>query len=360
MSMWLRQSTASQEILLGRFVDSSDGDTEESGLTIANTDIKLWKDGATTLASKNSGGATHISGGNYYAVLDATDTDTLGKLEVHVHVAGALAVKREYMVLPAMVYDSLVLGTDALDVNVTQFGGLAGQFTSGRPDVQNVQGDVGGNVNGTVASVVGDVGGNLSGMVAGSVGSVASSVDVATFDGQAIVQTSGKLWVLDGSGNAIAPAALFSGITNLAQWLGLLAGKQTGNTTARTELRATGAGSGTFDETTDALQAIRDRGDAAWTTGGGSGTSLATGTIVSTTGTTTTLDSGALANADFYVGAKLLTTSGTGANQERVITGYSVGRVATHAAWDVDPDNTTTYAILPARSPITQITVVQS
>lgn len=53
-------------------------------------------------------------------------------------------------------------------------------------------------------------------------------------------------------------AALFSGITSLAQWLGLIAGKQTGNTTARTELRATGAGSGTYDETTDSNEAIKD------------------------------------------------------------------------------------------------------
>lgn len=52
--------------------------------------------------------------------------------------------------------------------------------------------------------------------------------------------------------------AIFTGITSLAQWLGLIAGKQTGNSTARTELRATGAGSGTFDETTDSMEAVRD------------------------------------------------------------------------------------------------------
>lgn len=51
---------------------------------------------------------------------------------------------------------------------------------------------------------------------------------------------------------------LFSGITSLAEWLGLLAGKQTGDSTARTEVRATGAGSGTYDETTDSQEAIRD------------------------------------------------------------------------------------------------------
>lgn len=60
-------------------------------------------------------------------------------------------------------------------------------------------------------------------------------------------------------------STLFSGITSLAQWLGLLAGKQVGNTTARTELRATGAGSGTFDETTDSQEAIRDNMGTAQT-----------------------------------------------------------------------------------------------
>lgn len=58
--------------------------------------------------------------------------------------------------------------------------------------------------------------------------------------------------------NLAALALKFVGMSNLANWLGLLGGKQVGNTTARTELNATGAGSGTFDETTDSGQAIRD------------------------------------------------------------------------------------------------------
>lgn len=64
-------------------------------------------------------------------------------------------------------------------------------------------------------------------------------------------------------------AGKFTGITSLAQWLGLMFGKQTPDSTALTEIRATGAGSGTGDPTTDSSEAIRDRGDAAWTTGGG-------------------------------------------------------------------------------------------
>ena len=118
MPIYLRQSTASQEVPLGYFLDSTDGNTEETALTIANTDIKLWKAGATTLANKNSGGATHISNGVYYAVLDATDTNTLGSLIVFCHVAGALSVKVECVVLTANVYDSLIGGGDLLDVEL--------------------------------------------------------------------------------------------------------------------------------------------------------------------------------------------------------------------------------------------------
>lgn len=114
MPIILKQSTASQEILLGPFLDDTDGKTAETGLTIANTDIKVWKAGGTTEASKNSGGATHIASGRYYAVLDATDTDTLGPMEINVHVSGALPVRRECLVLTAAAYDALVGTTTPL------------------------------------------------------------------------------------------------------------------------------------------------------------------------------------------------------------------------------------------------------
>lgn len=102
----LRQSTASQEVPLGHFLDSTDGNTEETGLTIANTDIKLHKAGGTSLTNKNSGGGTHMATGVYYAVLDATDTDTVGPLVIFVHVSGALAVKLDCFVFEEAIYDA--------------------------------------------------------------------------------------------------------------------------------------------------------------------------------------------------------------------------------------------------------------
>ncbi len=108
---------------LGIFVDPTDGDTAATGLTIANTDIKLHKAGATTLANKNSGGATHISGGIYYAVLDATDTDTIGPMVIFIHVAGALTVRLECCVLDEAVFD-VRFGTvaPATATNITAIG----------------------------------------------------------------------------------------------------------------------------------------------------------------------------------------------------------------------------------------------
>lgn len=123
MPIYLRQSTASQEVPLGPFLDDTDGKTAETALTISNTDIKIWKSGATTLANKNSGGATHISNGIYYAVLDATDTNTLGPLVIFVAESGALPVRMECVVLAANVYDSLIGASDSLQVDATQIEG---------------------------------------------------------------------------------------------------------------------------------------------------------------------------------------------------------------------------------------------
>lgn len=133
--IFLRQSTASQEFALGYFVDSTDGNTEETGLTIANTDIKIHKAGATTLANKNSGGGTHISNGIFYCTFDATDSDTVGSGTVFVHMSGALVFQKDICVLPATIYDWLFGVTANLPVNVTQFGGSNGTFSSGRPEV---------------------------------------------------------------------------------------------------------------------------------------------------------------------------------------------------------------------------------
>ena len=123
----LKQSTASQSVLLGPFVDDTDGATAETGLTIANTDIRLSANGGNMFA-KTSGGGTHDENGWYTITLDATDTATVGRLQISCKVAGALAVFMECQVVEEAVsvafFDALAPGY-VVDqpVNVTKVGG---------------------------------------------------------------------------------------------------------------------------------------------------------------------------------------------------------------------------------------------
>lgn len=123
MASWLRQSTA-VNIALGPFLDSSDVSVE-AGLTIARADTKLKKNATDWAQKTETTSAAYEENGWYEVLLDATDTNTLGLLMVAVTMAGALPVWREFVVLPATVYDSLVLGTDYLQVDVQQWIGAA-------------------------------------------------------------------------------------------------------------------------------------------------------------------------------------------------------------------------------------------
>ena len=94
-----------------------------------------------------------------------------------------------------------------------------------------------------------------------------SAVEAAITAATSPLATSSALTTV--AGNITTILGKYTGITLLARWLGALAGK-TADTTTRAEINATTAGAG-YNETTDSQEAIRDRGDAAWTTGSGGG-----------------------------------------------------------------------------------------
>lgn len=123
---YLRQSTA-YTFRLGPFVDSVDGNTQENALTIAYTDVLLSKAGGA-LAAKNDTTALTSTGANahYTCVLNTTDTNTLGALRVWCHIsASALPVWKDFIIVPAKIYDSLVAGSDNLEVDTIQWLGTA-------------------------------------------------------------------------------------------------------------------------------------------------------------------------------------------------------------------------------------------
>ncbi len=102
----LRQSTA-VDVLIGPFVDSTDGDTEETGLTISRADVLLSKNGQGAVQKTDVTAAAHDADGFYNCELDATDTDTVGQLVLYVHEAGALAVRHDFQVMEEEPFDDL-------------------------------------------------------------------------------------------------------------------------------------------------------------------------------------------------------------------------------------------------------------
>jgi hypothetical protein len=122
MPVPLKQSTA-VTIRLGPFLDKTDGVTEETALTPA---VEVSKNHGAFAARSSAGAIAHDAGGWYSVPLDATDTGTLGPLLVKSDdAANHLPVWREFVVLPANVYDALVAGSDKLDVSLVEWLGTA-------------------------------------------------------------------------------------------------------------------------------------------------------------------------------------------------------------------------------------------
>lgn len=117
---FLKANTA-VDVLIGPFLDSTDGNTTEDGLTIARADVKLSKLGQALTQKTDITSAAFDDDGYYNCELDATDTASEGTLVLIVHVAGALAVRHEYMVLSEAAYDSMFAAKDTgyMDVDVT-------------------------------------------------------------------------------------------------------------------------------------------------------------------------------------------------------------------------------------------------
>jgi len=118
--MELRANTA-VDVLIGPFVDKTDGNTTEDSLTLPRAEIKLSKNGQS-LAQKNDATTAAFDDDGYYnCELDATDTNTEGNLVLIVHQsANALPVRHEFNVMSEAAWDSLYVAKDAgyMDVNI--------------------------------------------------------------------------------------------------------------------------------------------------------------------------------------------------------------------------------------------------
>ncbi len=308
MSRFLKQSTASQVRTIGPFLDDTDFKTAETALTVANTDIRLKKNGADDVA-KNSGGATHDVNGCYHLTFDATDTDTVGELFYTVKVAGALQVFGSFTVLEEAVYDML-FGASALGyianapVNVAQISGDSTAADNAESFFDGTGYAGTGNTIPTVTTVTNQLTaaaiatGVWQDATAGDF-TVASSIGKALYIANIAPGASGGHFISGSNAGTTTLGALtvtgaFTAGTNALPWNAaydaevqsevedaiivhrldelLNADSDIDGAAPPTvgsvfhELLTKTAGSFTYDQTTDSLEALRDRGDAAWTT----------------------------------------------------------------------------------------------
>jgi len=115
MTQILKQATA-VDVLIGPFVDLTDGYTAETGETPV---VKLSKNGQALAAKSDVTVPVHDADGYYNCELDTTDTDTVGTLILTVAAsANALPVRHEFQVMEEAIYDALYgSGADGFDAN---------------------------------------------------------------------------------------------------------------------------------------------------------------------------------------------------------------------------------------------------
>lgn len=131
-----RQGTA-LTLKMGPFLDSTDGDTEETGLSIPYTAVFLSKNGGTRAAKIETTAGVHDSNGYYTILLGTGDVDTLGNLHVSIHISGALPVWENINVLTPNDYDSKY-STDYKQVDIVQVNGTAQVIADFRANVSSL------------------------------------------------------------------------------------------------------------------------------------------------------------------------------------------------------------------------------
>ena len=387
---YLKQSTA-VTLKIGPFLDDTDGKTTETALTIAQADVRLSKNGGNIAQKTEATSCTHDELGIYGCPIDATDTATLGRLQLWVHESGALPIWHEFLVIPANVYDSL-FSTDKLQVDVTQLLGIAWLTpgVAGTPDVNakllggiaQTGNDVGADVN----DILTDTGTTLDALIKDVptvaefearsilaadyvvVGDTIAGVTAVSNDVGITQAGADKVWgtaaraLTDKAGFALSAATItaiweknisaFAGAgyagtylknlyDNQGNWLTATgfsthtaanvwtaAGRELStpaNYKADVSLLAleatlTAMKGATFAGATDSLEAIRDRGDAAWVTGaGGSDRLLMVDTTIATLASQTsfTLTAGS-DDDDAYNNATIVIEDASTATQKAI------------------------------------------
>ena len=332
--LYIRQG-ATHKVVVGIFVDVADGFTPETGITLGAADEAaaiLHDNGTIVDISGYTWAAITSADGHYHLTLQSGITGTVGHVTVVVNDDSVcLPVFKEFTVLEESVYDNMYAAAAVgpltaaavnaeVDTALTDYDGPTNAEMIARTILAASYFDPAADTVATVTTVTGQVTAVAIAdqvwdeLIAGHVG--AGSTGKALTD---VLADTNELQQDDVPGLIAAlndPTA--AGIAD-AVWDEILTGSSHNiATSAGRRLR-------TLEE----------------------GFVLADGIIaVVTDGTTCTLDTGAVATADYYIHERLVLTEGTGVGQARIIVAYTAGRVCTlDRAWATNPDTSTLYDI---------------
>ena len=291
--MFLKQSTA-YTFRHGPFLDETDGKTAETGLTISQADVRLSKAGGNFAQKNESSSSSHDEIGFYIVVLDATDTATCGELLVAVHESGALPVFKTFQVVEEAIYDALFAGSANLVTKIDAIDTV----------VDAVLVDTGTTIPATIATIDTVVDAIL--------------VDTAVIGaaGAGLTDLGGMSTGMKAEVNAECDGSMVTyGLDHLVS-ASVAGGDITDNSiVAKLVSKESTADWDDYVNTTDSLQAIRDRGDGSWTTGaGGSPPQLMQNTTIASLASQTsfTLTAGSADDDAYNDGIIVITDQSTG------------------------------------------------
>lgn len=395
---FLRQSS-SVTVTVGPFLDSTDGVSAETGLTIAQADVRLSKNDGSFAQKSETSSATHKENGFYSVSLNTTDTGTVGAVVLGVSKSGAVPVWEYFWVLEEAIYDALFAASATGALPVSSSGITSSSFAAGA-------------IN---AAAIADSAIDAATFAAGAINAAAiadGAIDAATFASGAInaaaiaADAIGASELASDAVTEIAAGVWATSTRTLSAGDNIVLAKGTG-VTGFNDPSASDVSTAVWDETTRTLTAgdnivlakgtgitgLNDPsastisttvwGETTRTLTAGDNIVLAKGTGITgfndpsasdisaavlavlkgqeTRGTaqaggasTITLATGASSTDDFYNSAMIILLEGTGtdsltvAQRTRQITDY-VGstRVATvDDAWATEPDSDTIYLVV--------------
>ena len=322
--LWMDVDTALSEVPVNvmPLLDDTDFKTIEDAVAYNAAGMALFWHFITTAGAYTVTAVTPTTGGDY----DWTDQGTAGIYTIEIPASGGASINNNTEgvgwftgkatgVLPwrgptigfraAALNDALIDGGDLLDVSVTQFGGTAGTFSGGRPEVNasHIAGSAVSTSSAQIGVNVVNAGGTAWGSGAITAGAIAAdAIGASELAADAVAEIADAVW---------------------------------------DEARSGHTTDGTFGQVN---QAVR------------SGTAQGGGTA------TITLDASASAVDDFYNGDLVWCLSGTGAGQAGVVIDYvGATKVATvDNNWRTNPDSSTGFVILPGSLGLTSATLASA